>query len=223
MIICCPQCHTRYEIDTALIPLAGRRMRCAKCGEIWRAYLQELSNFAEATAQPVDTATEKPSAATSQPATILRGLKYLIVTLLILGALAGLGAACFSAAYNHRCRLAERFPLLEPLVRKMSPHCPFLGQGFEFKDISFFEYDDPADQVHKMDVSGKISNLTDRRMSLPLLRIELLDSEGNILQKVNQALGTESIEAGSTCKFKTTVLNPVRFTKYVYVTFAEGR
>ena len=225
MIISCPQCHTRYEIDAALIPLAGRRMRCAKCGEIWRAYPQELSNFVERTAQAAETTPPKPekSSATAPRAAAFRFFKYLLIILLFLAMLAGIGATAISAAYNYRCQLAERFPSLEPLVKKISPQCPFLGQGFEFEDISFFEYDDPADQMHKMDVSGKISNCTKHSMNLPLLRIELLDSEGNILQKVNQALGIESIKAGSTYKFKTTVLNPVRFTKYVYVTFAESR
>ena len=36
MIIECPACTTRYDIKADLPP-AGRTVRCAKCGTVWRA------------------------------------------------------------------------------------------------------------------------------------------------------------------------------------------
>jgi predicted Zn finger-like uncharacterized protein len=35
MILTCPQCATRYQVDGAKFPAAGRNVRCAKCGNLW--------------------------------------------------------------------------------------------------------------------------------------------------------------------------------------------
>ena len=35
MILTCPSCDTRYSIDAAKFPPAGRNVRCAKCGHSW--------------------------------------------------------------------------------------------------------------------------------------------------------------------------------------------
>ena len=35
MIITCPSCSARYPVDAAAFPPAGRKVRCAKCGETW--------------------------------------------------------------------------------------------------------------------------------------------------------------------------------------------
>src|SRR5512135_1482906 len=35
MILTCPQCATRYQVDADKFPPAGRNVRCAKCGHVW--------------------------------------------------------------------------------------------------------------------------------------------------------------------------------------------
>ena len=35
MILTCPQCATRYQVDAAQFAGAGRKVRCAKCGHVW--------------------------------------------------------------------------------------------------------------------------------------------------------------------------------------------
>jgi predicted Zn finger-like uncharacterized protein len=35
MILTCPNCGTRYQADAAKFPAAGRKVKCAKCGESW--------------------------------------------------------------------------------------------------------------------------------------------------------------------------------------------
>ncbi len=35
MILICPECATRYDVDGAKFPADGRKVRCAKCGHVW--------------------------------------------------------------------------------------------------------------------------------------------------------------------------------------------
>src|SRR5262249_47524481 len=35
MILTCPSCATRYQVDEAKFPPQGRQVRCAKCGHVW--------------------------------------------------------------------------------------------------------------------------------------------------------------------------------------------
>lgn len=37
MIIACPNCHTRYRVPDGKIPPKGRKAKCSKCGEIFKA------------------------------------------------------------------------------------------------------------------------------------------------------------------------------------------
>ncbi|MGA7326213.1 MAG: zinc-ribbon domain-containing protein, partial [Rhodomicrobium sp.] len=50
MIIECPACTTRYDIK-AQIPPAGRTVRCAKCGNVWRALPDNQDDEADLGAQ----------------------------------------------------------------------------------------------------------------------------------------------------------------------------
>ncbi|HEY4113182.1 MAG TPA: zinc-ribbon domain-containing protein, partial [Rhizomicrobium sp.] len=36
MILTCPQCATRYQVDGTQFPAEGRKVRCAKCGHLWQ-------------------------------------------------------------------------------------------------------------------------------------------------------------------------------------------
>jgi predicted Zn finger-like uncharacterized protein len=35
MIITCPDCATRFLLDDSLMPVRGRKVRCARCGNVW--------------------------------------------------------------------------------------------------------------------------------------------------------------------------------------------
>lgn len=46
MHIVCPHCTTSYAVDPANFPESGRRVRCARCQEVWLAMPQELVSTA---------------------------------------------------------------------------------------------------------------------------------------------------------------------------------
>jgi predicted Zn finger-like uncharacterized protein len=48
MILTCPQCATRYQVDGAQFPAEGRKVRCAKCGHVWQQDSASLQHEAAA-------------------------------------------------------------------------------------------------------------------------------------------------------------------------------
>lgn len=42
MLINCPNCNSVYDIDEKLIPETGKKLRCAKCGKVWLARLEDM-------------------------------------------------------------------------------------------------------------------------------------------------------------------------------------
>ena len=71
MLLYCPKCHVGYEIEPNLIPEKGMKMRCAKCGEVWRCTKDELISPApqtkpQADAEQENTALPEPAEAETQ-------------------------------------------------------------------------------------------------------------------------------------------------------------
>lgn len=55
MILSCPNCGTRYTVASSSLPPGGRKVRCAKCGEVWRQVPEDDES-------PVSFASELDSA-----------------------------------------------------------------------------------------------------------------------------------------------------------------
>jgi predicted Zn finger-like uncharacterized protein len=67
MIVTCPACQTRYQVDDAALGGdVGRRMRCASCGNVW-SYSPETAAIQEAIAEV--TAASGAAAPSLEPST----------------------------------------------------------------------------------------------------------------------------------------------------------
>ena len=59
MILTCPSCETRYEINASALPPGGRTVRCAKCGNSWT---EQSTEVAAPVAAPAPVAPPAPAA-----------------------------------------------------------------------------------------------------------------------------------------------------------------
>ncbi len=65
MDIACPTCATVYEVDDATVGEAGRKVRCADCGSIWRAFRDRPSELISRPAPQADA--QEPVIVTDPP------------------------------------------------------------------------------------------------------------------------------------------------------------
>jgi predicted Zn finger-like uncharacterized protein len=69
MILTCPACQTRYEVDASKFPPQGRNVRCARCGEVWHQASPEQEGDAHAAEEaPAHAATPADYEPGSAPA-----------------------------------------------------------------------------------------------------------------------------------------------------------
>ena len=65
MILACPRCSTRYEIDPAILSNGGRTVRCTKCSKIWRQVLPDETPDKDVPV--IETPSDELSADQEQP------------------------------------------------------------------------------------------------------------------------------------------------------------
>jgi predicted Zn finger-like uncharacterized protein len=56
MILTCPNCAARYQVDPAKFQPDGRKVRCAKCGHTWHQPAPETESAAPVAAAAVEAA-----------------------------------------------------------------------------------------------------------------------------------------------------------------------
>lgn len=61
MILTCPQCASRYFVDDGKVGPEGRDVRCASCGNRWRASAPTLGGLADEPPPPVAASTPTPT------------------------------------------------------------------------------------------------------------------------------------------------------------------
>jgi predicted Zn finger-like uncharacterized protein len=67
MDIACPTCATTYEIDDATIGEAGRKVRCAECGTVWRTHRDGRRETLSAPPPPAEAPLEPPPTLEAPP------------------------------------------------------------------------------------------------------------------------------------------------------------
>lgn len=205
MIISCPKCQTKYEINTLL---SGKKTRCAKCGEVWRADQIETPPYQQLIEPTIIDIQDTP------PST---GTYRFWWSLFFICLLSSLIMAAFTT-YKFRYQLVAKFPQAEIICNYLQIDCRYFAQGLSFSDVTWEEYVDES-QNKNMGIIGTIYNNTQQELSIPTMHIELSDDQGKILQSINQNLGISKIKGNEQHFFKTKIEHPSPFTKYIRITF----
>jgi len=274
MLLYCPKCNTGYDIEPNLIPEKGMKMRCAKCGEVWRCSRDDLvmppveeeqkpQEKTEESETPPESPpqedgaaeTEEPSSAenaeTKSPEDVAmsdifarlstqteelfkqektiaaprrmwskgrhflglehpENLKYYLLFL---------ATAALLLLFAMRFELVRAFPAAAKVYDVFGIEARVVGEGLEFQNIIRNEY--VEDYVRKLEIKGFIANTNPYEVEMPLIHVEVMDKDTNLLQSVNDQAPINSLEAGNRMAFRIVINQPSALAKYILLTFTK--
>lgn len=209
MIVSCPACESRFEVDQEHLGYKGRVVRCGKCGNCWHQMPDDDPRAATAEA-PGPPPRRRPA----PPPKKKRG--GLVVGWLLLLLLVGGVAA---AGWFERQRIVAQFPQLADayalLGIPVTPPGPML-------DLKVTVGSDVVDGDTVVTVSGVISNISERKQDVPQLRAQLVDGQGQVLTEWIFDAPQSELDAGGSVEFESETRNPPAEAQNVSVFFVDN-
>lgn len=210
MIVSCPACEGRFEVDKEQLGYDGRVVRCGKCGNCWHQMPENDPRVAAAEPDVPPPPRRRP------PAVKKKGRGVLVGWVLLLLFVAGVAAG----AWFERQRIVERFPQLADAYALLG--IPVVPPGAVL-DLVVME---PTSTVEAGDtvvtVRGTITNVSKLKQTLPNLRAQVLDGQGSVLAEWIFAPPRSEIDAGETVDFRTETRNPPEGAQNLSITVVGG-
>ncbi|MCR9242713.1 MAG: zinc-ribbon domain-containing protein [Rhodobiaceae bacterium] len=229
MIISCPSCTTKYQVEASGFMPKGRKVRCAKCGDTWHQdppkdipktldETDEVPVEAKEAAPPPpakdDTAPAEKTAPASagSEAVAARRMAAFRKTLTRwrmgqVAGFAGLGlfvGATLLALYSFKDELVAAWPATASLYAVLNE--PVNPQRMEFQNVAYeHQYENG---LPVLSITGEVVNVGDARLSVPRVRVGLRDEGQNELYAWTFALPEPALEPSETAEFVTRLSSP---------------
>jgi predicted Zn finger-like uncharacterized protein len=246
MILTCPSCSTRYTVDAAKFPAAGRTVRCAKCGNSWHQPGPEpepepVPDIFAAEASPVAPAPAASAPATPAPepeeifapATGTRayappaqlpperqrgqGLQTLAVAAGWIGLIAVVLLIGYSAV-RYRQDIATIWPQSAGVYSGLG--LPVNASGIDFRDVAYRREVEDGQSV--LVVTGRIVNTGQREMPVPQkVRVGLNDADNRELYHWTFKPDAATLKPGGELPFRTRLSSPPAAARFAVVTFSK--
>lgn len=228
MILSCPVCRTRYQVDEqALRGQSGRTVRCAQCGHTWHQAALPKAAENEGPANSVSHRIEPALEVPPRPATTLevpprrralpepprrrsrRGaLRWLVVAVLLaLAVLAGVVVA--------RGAIVALWPPAARLYALAGFAAEPPWTGLKIEKLA------PSRTPDGLVIEGDITNTGKTTQDLPRLRVALRDASEKEVQFKIVDPPQPRLAPGAVAHFKTPFDHPEDAAKGVVVTFAK--
>ncbi len=211
MILTCPACGKRYLVPSSALGSAGRRVRCAACGETWFQDVpaQEADSepaFSDPVIDPPAEDIEPPPlrAGSNLPALRRRPEKKKFPigwVLLGLFTVAVLGAGAFA-----RNTIVGIWPPSARLYEMVGLPVPVPGAGLVLHDVATERMSQGG--VPVLVVTGTLANPTQEVKNVPKLRVSLRDSRRQEVQSCVFSADKAKLVPGEFVKFGTEFANP---------------
>ena len=243
MILTCPSCDTRYSVDAAKFPPAGRNVRCAKCGHSWHQ-AGEASVAAlepgqepeavpapaavpdavpEATPEAANFALEGPSPARDfgPKAAEEKPRPPLGPRLAVAAGWVGLIAAVLLIAYaavRYRQDIATIWPQSAGVYTSLG--LKVNASGIDFRQVEYRRESEDGQVV--LAVSGQIINAGQRELPVPqTVRVTLSDANNHELYHWTFKPNAQVLGPGQSVKFMTRLASPPAAARHLEVRFAK--
>jgi predicted Zn finger-like uncharacterized protein len=161
MILTCPSCNTRYNVDTNKIGSIGRTVRCASCKHTWRLNKSPIED-----AVLVPEQKNRPSKPKKAPvfkkSSHTQKIFFTSIILLLLA------TSFFSFRHSLVTALPQLAPIYQALnIATLGPH------DLSFEGVHITPTGEPSEKPLFM-ISGSVLNRSDRLIHAPKLRAHIL-------------------------------------------------
>jgi predicted Zn finger-like uncharacterized protein len=240
MILTCPSCSTRYQADSARFVPPGRNVRCAKCSHVW--FQPAPDHEVEPEPEPVVAAPvpEPAVAAAETPLSTMAPSRFgemppgadrtvpveredrsfavrlaqfsgwLVLFLLI--------ASIGWASVEYRQAIANLWPPSASVYAFLG--MPVNVRGIALIDVSYQQAVEDGQQV--LSVTGKVVNISDRELPVPVVRVVLTDQAKRELYHWTFDVGVQTLKPGGQSPFVTRLSSPPPDARNVDIRFAEA-
>lgn len=229
MIIACPSCSTRFEVDAAVFPAAGRKVKCARCAHVWHAVGERqaddpppLDPVAAAPAPPPQRETAPTPRAEPTPEMIWAGsdLPPRRSRMAVGGVIAAVATLTAFGLVQFRQTIVGWAPALAPAYAAVG--LPVDTVGLDLKIEAHAMNDAAQDGATTLVVTGSIANVTSEERPVPRIRATLLDKDKQELHSWTFDAGVPSLKPGETFDFRQVLAQPPAETYQVYAHFADA-
>lgn len=239
MILTCPQCATRYQVDAGNFPSSGRNVRCAKCGHVWHQSgpVPEPDPESEMTTrEPLPTPSHATGATAAQgiahaPMSAIRtqhaqeeheegrasslgraavAAGWLLLTVLVFA----IGWAAVVFRDNVATWLPQTISLYGAAGLSVNP------RGVDIADIAYQRRIEDGQVV--LTVSGTIVNRSTHELSVPLVRVTLFDGDKHELYHWTFVPNVSTLQPSQATHFRTRLSSPPAGIQDLEVRFAKA-
>jgi len=238
MILTCTSCGTRYSVDGAKFPAAGRTVRCAKCGNSWHqaaeAPIEEpvpepaipaaapVSGVAPAdepegfaSFQPSATRAFAPQSAVVEPRPpmgpllkVIAGWAALIAVVLLIAV----------SAVLYRKHIVVLWPQSAGVYNSLG--LKVNTSGIDFRSVDYRRESEDGQVV--LAVTGQIVNAGPRQLPVPqTVRVTLSDASNHELYHWTFKPSATVLAPGQSVPFVTRLSSPPAAARHLEVRFAK--
>ena len=230
MIIACPHCSTRFDVNAAALPPAGRKVKCARCGHVW---VQRPAQPAAADDEPMPA--EAAAIVAPEPAKAPREPRPEATPEMIwagtdipprrpsYGAYWAVGVASivvlFAASFAYRTEIAAAVPMMGKVYAMIG--FPVDTTGLELTIEAKAMNESSQGGASTLLVTGVIANVTSEERPVPQISATLYAEDKRELHSWTFDPGVTSLKPGETHAFKQELAQPPPDTYQVYAHFAD--
>jgi predicted Zn finger-like uncharacterized protein len=224
LILTCPACGKRYLVPSSALGSAGRRVRCAACGETWfqEAQPQEAEApvaFDELVIDPPPEDIEPPPLRPGSNLPALRRRpekKKLPIGWILLGVFI---IAVVTVGVFGRNTIVGVWPPAARLYEMVGLPVPIPGAGLVLHDVATERMSQGGIPV--LVITGTIANPTQEVKNVPKLRVSLRDTRRQEIQSWVFSADTAKLVPGEFVKFGTEFANPSTEATDLTLTFTN--
>jgi predicted Zn finger-like uncharacterized protein len=244
MILTCPQCATRYQTDAALFGAEGRKVRCAKCANVWHQFPdappepepeavpfedvepatapsppQRMAYAPSAYAPEASAFSVADTAVTAAPERTPGRIDWVRAAVAAAGwaVLAVLVLAIGWSGMHYRQQIATLWPQSASFYAALGK--PVNTTGLTIANVRYRNETEDGQPV--LAISGRLKNVTSHELLVPPIRVTLTDDDKRVLYNWSFSTSVATLRAGQAVNFVTRLSSPPSGARHLQVQIAE--